>query len=284
MTAIGNLRDGFFDYAGLFPPANLELETALENYGSYRRGKDARALGRFIVDLDRVKALLEAAGDDFQDLRLSVVAAANANWDTLRCLLDHGAPIESIEIKPAAPSVIASIAARLPAGLATWFEVPFDASHTAALDAICTAGANAKLRMGGVVAEAFPSTRCVAGVLQAIADRHLSFKATAGLHHPLRSRHAFTSSPASTTGMMHGFVNLCCAATLIHLGGDADDATAVLEETDPRSWSVTPDSIGWRGVTWGGEEIRAARQEFFVSIGSCSFVEPMADLEALGWR
>jgi hypothetical protein len=284
MTAIDDLLIGLFDYAGLFPPANLDLQTALENYGSYRRGKDARALGRFVIDLDRVKALLEAAGDDAHDLKLSVIVAANAKWDILHCLLDHGAPIESLEIKPAGPHEIESIATQLPAGLAAWFEVPFNSHSTACLDAICAAGGGAKLRMGGLVAAAFPSASCVAGMIQALADRHLSFKATAGLHHPLHGHHGFRGEPTSPIDKMHGFVNLCCAATLIHLGGDEDVAAAVLEESEPQALRITPNTIRWRELSWGAEQIRAARQEFFVSIGSCSFTEPMADLEALGWR
>jgi hypothetical protein len=283
MTANDNLLEGLFDYAGLFPPANLDLRTAFGNYATYRRSKDSRAIGRFVVDLDRVDALLDAAGDCYRSLSLTVVAPANANWDALLRSLDAGAPIAAIEVKTASPSEIECIARQIPAALAAYFEVPVDSRGSACLDAICVAGANAKLRMGGVVAKAFPSSQAVAAMLQAMADRHLAFKATAGLHHPLRSCHPFTDTPGSASGMMHGFVNLCCAAALIHLGGDAALAADVLEETDPHAWRISPEAIGWREITWRVEQIRAARHEFFVSIGSCSFLEPMADMEALGW-
>ena len=37
------------DYAGLFPPASLELEPALRNYAEYAGGPDVRLLGAFIL-------------------------------------------------------------------------------------------------------------------------------------------------------------------------------------------------------------------------------------------
>lgn len=284
MTALANLLDGLFDYAGLYPPAGLDVASAVENYLTYTQSNNAHALGRFVVDLPRVGAVRDAADHRFHRMRLSVVATASGDWDSLSAWLDSGAPIEAIEIRVAVPSDVESVTRRLPSSLIAYFEVPVDAGSVVLLDAICAAGASVKLRMGGVVAEAFPSAHTVAQILQAIAERHLVFKATAGLHHPLRARHAFTYASDSAQGMMHGFVNLCCAAALVHTGGQIGDAAAILEETDPRAWRIGAQAIAWRNFQWNAGEIRAVRQEFFASIGSCSFTEPLADLEALGWR
>jgi len=283
MTAIDNLVEGLFDYAGLYPPASLDLQTIVQNYFTYRQNTNGQALARLVVDLDRLQALRDIAGNHFKKLHLSVVSHPNAHWEELRCMLDEGAPIEAIEIKVAMPSEVECIARHLPIELTTYFEVPVDSRETELLDAVCAAGAKVKLRMGGVVAETFPSSQAVADMLQAIADRHLSFKATAGLHHPIRSRHPFTYEPCSASGMMHGFVNLCCAAAVVHCGGEARSAAQILEEADPQTWQITPEHIAWRDFKWSTGQIREARQEFFSSIGSCSFTEPMADLETLGW-
>jgi hypothetical protein len=284
MTAIDQLLDRLFDYAGLYPPASLDLPRAVANDAAYRQGRNAHALGRFVVDLNRVDALERVAGDYFSRMKLSVVAAANADWKTLVRLLGAGAGIESAELKVTVPADVEEVAGQLPEGLTTYFEVPIDRDSMQILDAVCRAGAGLKLRMGGVVAEAFPSSHAVAGMLSAIADRHLIFKATAGLHHPLRSRHPLTYAPDSHEGMMHGFVNLFCAAALIYFDGDPGDAIAILEETNPEAWSVTSDAVAWRDLKWSADEIRAVRQRFFASIGSCSITEPMADVEMLGWR
>lgn len=95
MTAIANLLEGLFDYAGLYPPASLELADAVGNYVTYLRAERAEALGRFVVDLKRIDAVREAAGDSFNRMQLSVLVPADADWgETLpraRCRrADHG--------------------------------------------------------------------------------------------------------------------------------------------------------------------------------------------------
>ena len=82
---------------------------------------------------------------------------------------------------------------------------------------------------------------------------------------------------------MHGFVNLCCAAALIHFGGDVIDAALILEETDPHAWVASPESVAWRDFRWRTFQIEEVRQEFFRCVGSCSFTDPLGDLETLGW-
>src|SRR6185369_7980556 len=47
-TAIDALLEGLIDYAGLYPPASLNMRPAVENYRRYRREKNSNALGRFI--------------------------------------------------------------------------------------------------------------------------------------------------------------------------------------------------------------------------------------------
>ena len=47
--ALQALLSGLIDYAGLFPPASLDLPTAMRNYQEYRVGEHAWMLGRFVV-------------------------------------------------------------------------------------------------------------------------------------------------------------------------------------------------------------------------------------------
>ena len=55
------LLDQLFDYAGLFPPASLDLDAATAAYAGYRAGPDAWMLGRFVVPAGR---LADAADDE----------------------------------------------------------------------------------------------------------------------------------------------------------------------------------------------------------------------------
>jgi hypothetical protein len=103
------------------------------------------------------------------------------------------------------------------------------------------------------------------------------------LHHPLRSRHAFTYKQDSDAGMMHGFMNLLCAAALVWFGGEEEEVTQLLEEQDSQVWKVRADAICWGEWDWSADELREVRKRFLKSIGSCSFLEPIGDLEALGW-
>jgi hypothetical protein len=282
MAAMEGLLAGLIDYAGLYPPASLDMHTALRNYTNYGRSRHAGALGRFLVDANRLTELREVAGDSARHLRLSAITSPIADWDTLAGLHHEGLTIDSVEIKTDRPEEIERIGRYLSPGLATYFEVPFDTpvETLAAIDAV---GARVKLRMGGVVAGAFPSSPMVASMLKVLANRRTPFKATAGLHHPIRSRHAFTDEPDSPAGMMHGFLNLACAAALLYFGGDVRQAILVLEEQNPSAWQVTPDAIAWSSFHWSTEELGSVRENFMTSFGSCSFAEPIHDLEALGW-
>jgi hypothetical protein len=145
------------------------------------------------------------------------------------------------------------------------------------------AGMRAKLRLGGVVAEAFPAAASVAAALKQLAKRRIAFKATAGLHHPLRSLQALTYEPDSPSGLMHGFMNLICASAHVWFGGEAEEAAQLLEEQDRQAWQVTTNSIRCRSWIWSADQIRQVRERFLIRIGSCSFTEPIRDLEALGW-
>jgi hypothetical protein len=280
-TAIDTLLPELIDYAGLYPPASLNLRSAVENYREYRHGKHASALGRFIVDLNKMDELT-VAGGELCDLKLSVIVAQPTDADRLWRLVEEGMPIEAVEFKAAIPEHIEQMARLVPSNLETYVEVHMESMQPDLLKAISAAGARVKLRMGGVVAAAFPSTAAVARALEAILKTGLAFKATAGLHHPIRSRHPLTYAHDSPSAVMHGFVNLIAAVALLHCGGDVAKAERVLDEQGPTAWSLTPEALVWREHRWGAVDLCETRKTF-VSFGSCSFEEPIRDLEMLGW-
>jgi hypothetical protein len=285
VSAIDSLLAGLLDYAGLYPPASLDMRSAVENYLAYKRGKHAHALGRFIIDVHRIDELRAVAGNRLRDMKLSGIVSsqsisAHSSMDPVSALTNVSVPVEAVELKAASTAEIQRIAEA--PHIETYIEIPMGATSSALLEIFAAAGARVKLRMGGVVAEAFPSSSAVAEMLAALHRHGLAFKATAGLHHPLRSRHPFTCAPDSPTGTMHGFLNLFCAAALIHFGGNIAEATAILDDEDPGAWRLAPDMITWRSRTWSAEHIAEVRKQF-VGIGSCSFEEPIGELERLGW-
>lgn len=282
MSAVEAALGGLIDYAGLYPPASLDMPAAVRNYRSYRAGPRAFALGRFIVDVACLGELREAAGLALIEMPLSVIASAEIDSERLRTLIDGGFAIEAVEIKCADPATIEEIAGRLPHHIERYFEIPIRPVSTAVLDALATTRSRAKLRMGGIVPEAFPAAKSVALLLGELAGRQIAFKATAGLHHPIRARHRLTYEPDSAAAAMHGFLNLVCAAALLHFGGTAGEALKTLDEEDPGAFRMEADAIRCRAFSWSGAQLRNARG-FFTSFGSCSFTEPMSDLEVLEW-
>jgi hypothetical protein len=164
----------------------------------------------------------------------------------------------------------------------TYCEVPLEQ-----LDEVRKAGSSLKVRTGGVTPEAIPSVESVASSITACADRGLAFKATAGLHHPLRSVHPLTYEADSATAMMHGFINVFLGASFVWR--DAQDnqnkrredgrLRSILAETDPAAFRFD-ERAHWRDHSLSAEEITEARRAFAHSFGSCSFEEPILDLQA----
>ncbi len=283
MNAIDAVLEDLIDFAGLYPPAALDMSKAVSSYREYGSNKHSAALGRFVVDIDRLGDLRASADDYTRNIRLSVIGAPDAVCNKVSQLIDDGFSIQSVEVKTEDPREIERVRSSIPSSVTVYFEVPVQVDASEALEAISATGGRAKLRTGGLIAEAFPASEAIARRLATLVERRVPFKATAGLHHPIRSRHPYTYAHDSPVGMMHGFLNLICAAALIYFGEEAIDPLALINEEDAGAFKVEADTIGWRSFQWSTDQLREVRQKFFLSFGSCSFVEPMHDLEALGW-
>ena len=84
-------------------------------------------------------------------------------------------------------------------------------------------------------------------------------------------------------GTMHGFLNVFMAAVMLDVER-IDDATLVkiLSETDPKAFTLDEDGgARWRGRRVKADAIRRVRNGFARSFGSCSFSEPVEDLQTL---
>ena len=139
----------------------------------------------------------------------------------------------------------------------------------------------AKVRTGGLTPDAIPSSEQLADFLLAAAARKLPFKATAGLHHPVRSVRALTYAPDSPRATMHGFLNVFAAAAFAWHGAERIALIDLLNETDADAFGLTSKTLEWRGLHLSAEQIADARRNFAHSFGSCSFEEPIGDLRAL---
>jgi hypothetical protein len=297
VKSVDALLAGLVDYAGLFPPASEDMRTALENYASYREGDDRSALGRFIVPLSRLTELEDAGrevmrrGDAAEPWALSVLVAGDAR-SPAGTIADfnrrHGpgskdgqAVIDVAELKASTPEDIERDRPQLPQPLTVYFEIPIKGDLSPMIKAIARAGARAKVRTGGVTPESIPPAAQVVEFISACKCEGVAFKATAGLHHPIRGSYRLTYERGSDVGTMYGFLNVFVASALIYAGADKKTAIAALEESDPGAFVFEDDAIVWRDRRITTDQIEASRRGFSTSFGSCSFREPVDELAAI---
>jgi hypothetical protein len=292
--ALRSLLAGLIDYAGLFPPAGLGMDAAVRNYDSYINGEHAWMLGRLVVPAARLAEYAEAvrtAGIDANAWSLSALATAADADATAR--FNTGADeagagglgsIDVLEIKAANAREIQDAGHAFGDSYQLYFETPPDKWHPL-LPGTAVAKARAKIRTGGEVPSAIPEESRVLEFLRIASERRLAFKATAGLHHPLRGMQRLTYKPDSPTGVMHGFLNVFCAAVLLwHEPDRRQEAAWMLGERDADAITMD-EAMTWHnsGVTLTAEQIKDARAQFCIAFGSCSFTEPIDDLRKLGW-
>ncbi|HEX6533765.1 MAG TPA: hypothetical protein VF041_04165 [Gemmatimonadaceae bacterium] len=285
------LLQGVVDYAGLFPPAERSMSEAVAAYAAYRAGPDAWALGRFVVPVARLDELAGAvaahgAAAHGQPWPLSVLAGAGPAADAERVAAfgeRHGARlrVEAVEAKGATTEQIDAVRRAFPAPLELYVEVPIDGDPTALVRHIGAIGARAKVRTGGVTPGAFPAPAALARFLAACAAERVPFKATAGLHHPLRAVYPLTYAPDAPTGTMFGYLNVFLAAAWLREGMPVADAERLLDERSPEAVRFDDDGVAWREHRLSAERLEAARREHAIGFGSCSFTEPLADLRSL---
>jgi hypothetical protein len=128
------------------------------------------------------------------------------------------------------------------------------------LDEVAARGLRAKVRCGG---DHVPSAEELADFIRGCRSRGLVFKATAGLHHAY-----------PTESGEHGFLNVLAATVF----GNEEEA---LRERPP-AFMLDAASFRWRDQEALPTRLADVRASLFHSTGTCSFFEPVEELEQLG--
>lgn len=308
---------GLIDYAGLFPPARLGLDEAVPNFAAYRQSRDAWMLGRFICPAARLQALapytdLFEADDPFP---VSVLGTGGseaesflynlaADFEAVRAFeAEHEGRVRADLLEVRLPDVVAEAGADAVGmlllrvrDLVAEKEVVFERMHFEAgfvgdwrrtvQGAVTALARHApqdgppvgfKVRCGGVTPDAFPTPEQVAFVLAACRDARVPFKATAGLHHPVRH------FDHQIGAMMHGFLNVFGAGVLAHALELSEAAIRqVLRAESVKAFSFDETGFAFQDLRISAEQVAEARETFALSYGSCSFDEPREDLRAAG--
>jgi hypothetical protein len=289
--------ESVLDYAGLFPPSSLDMAEAADNYASYRTGELSWMLGRFILPVSRMEEFetivrrIPLETPTGRSWRLSVLGTDNPEADLEQILEFNGrnsgiaSPgvivADAIELKVSSEEAIGRAARVFSGHLQTYFEISISRDTPRLIEVIAEQHGRAKVRTGGLVPDSFPSPGQLASFIVLCAKEGVPFKATAGLHHAFRAIHPLTYAKSSPLGIMHGFLNLLFASALAHTGANEESVATVLSQEDPKAFHFDDGSIHWRNWTLDDIHLRAMRNRFFLSFGTCSFLEPTSEMREL---
>jgi hypothetical protein len=312
LQSVRTLLAGLIDYAGLFPPARLGMQPAVESFNRARIGEWEWILGRFVCPASRLAELSAAAAplmpgthatsgyrehaDLMEPWRVSVLIDgelrtgldALAGFNQRHEKEDAGRAVaDAVEFKVSRPDEIDGCLEQLPEDVFPFVEFPPEVVNGGDARGFVAALAGhpgaAKIRTGGVTPEAFPAPAKVAGFIAACHGAGVPFKATAGLHHPIRGEYPLTYEPDCPRAVMHGFLNVFLAAAAARSPrSEPARLHALLEEGDAGRFHFTDEGVRWREVFLDTMQLAKTREAFALSYGSCSFDEPVDDLKRLG--
>ncbi len=281
------------DYAGLFPPAGLSMSEAVINYATYRNSNYSWMLGRFIVTAARLEEFYECAREfvprDAENAwGVSVVVGENV-VETIYAIKDFnlasgpGVVCDTVEIKAASAGDIENAAASLPAEVTAYFEIDLGDRMADLVATIALSGQRAKIRTGGVTPESFPKSDEIVRFVRTCLAANVMFKATAGLHHPVRCFRPLNYEANSPTGTMHGFLNLFLMTGFAREGFRPSLLVDVMEDEFEEVFKFEEQTATWRDeYSLSSWQLERLRKFGIQSFGSCSFDEPITDLQKLG--
>lgn len=232
------------DHAPTFPPASLTVDEALAENARAAASPHAFMLARLVWPASRLGEL--------PPTKRAISAVLDAP-----VLADPR--VEAVEAPPFfEPDAGASGSSTVGE---VYVETALDEGLDDRLDHLAEHGLRAKVRCGGAVV---PTAAALADFVRACRERRLVFKATAGLHHAVRSNDE------------HGLLNLLAAVVF------AGEEDAALAEVDSSAFALDAGSFVWRDRAASADELARVRREELHSIGSCSYFEPVDELLALG--
>ena len=270
--------EGILDYAGLFPPADLTMQTVVNNWSAYLQTEDSWMLARLIIPASRLdefvqcaKELLPQSEEEMWQLSLLLPPASSDKFeDAVQTTItfnesDCGAVANVVEFKANTASEIDTALEILHDDLFPYIEVPIDEDPRGLIACLSGAIAGAKVRTGGVTSDLYPSSSTLARFIHSCAVAGQAFKATAGLHHPSRNKNE------SIDVAEYGFLSVLQASAAV------STRDASVEEVEQILLCDTPDLS-----LFSETELEQVRAELFNSLGSCSFDGPRTDLRTMG--
>ena len=279
------------DYAGLFPPSQLAMPEAVANYAAYRTSDFAWMLGRFVIPVARLDEFATSAKEFFRSgeevWRLSVLASEDIS-ETIERIerfnrdFVSNVVCDALEAKAETAAQIEALAEAAPPDLDVYVELPLAKNSAELIATLAMKNLRAKIRTGGVTENAFPPVEAIARFMRVCLAANVPFKCTAGLHHPLRCVKPLTYEANAPEGTMNGFLNVFLAAAFLRQGTEPELIHELLKDKRADDFLFSETGVLWRQEHFADlAQLENLRVSGAISFGSCSFVEPVEDLQEI---
>ncbi|MCH8486795.1 MAG: hypothetical protein LAT75_08010 [Candidatus Cyclonatronum sp.] len=319
-AALSAFTAGLIDYAGLFPPAALDMAPAIENFLRYRSGPFAPQLGAFVVpaarldELDGYAAGFQKQATAAGPVPFSVLAGGGTDAALYRnhfeaalhkaqtFLERHGAavrisafevrlPEELPEPEPLRELLsenITQVRETLSCAPDFFFEPKRDGSWHSTVHRLVPALAAVQPSFGGALTGF--KLRCggvKAEMFPSVGEVACAIHACVQAGVPMKAtaglHHPVRHFNESVGTRMHGFLNVFGALALTKAHGWRISQTeTMLADEQAASFRFTNEGFGYRDFSLSTAQLRQSRAILATSYGSCSFAEPLEDLHALG--
>ncbi|MFA1542449.1 hypothetical protein [Actinomadura monticuli] len=261
---------GLCDDAAVFPPGLAPLAEAVPTHRAHRAAPYAGLVGTLVLPATALEDAYPLLRDGAPlDLSITAPGGPCQAAKALATAADMPVRVRGLEVA-VPPGMRPDEFFRLLGGtdVPVYVEIPRDDRRAAMIAAVAARRHRAKFRTGGVKAHLYPSPDELAAAIVSVVNARLPFKATAGLHHPVRN------TDPETGFHQHGFLNLLLATDAALRGRTAADLAAILADRDAPSVATRVRALG---------EARAiAARGRFLSFGTCSITDPLNELADLG--
>lgn len=293
------LLDKVIDYAGIFPPSQLPLNEAINNYADYMNEGDSWILGPFVFPAHNLSKL-----DEYMDLFTSekplsisaIIRRATNSAEMMTFLEEDLQTIQNFEKKYGGITKVEVLELPLPSlslcqtdfeqiraliekyNVTCYCEIPIgNGFNEEELDKCLELISNtnklrAKLRTGSVKKELIPNVDVVSTFIYLCKKHQVPMKFTAGLHHPMRMYRDEVKTK------MHGFVNVFTAGFMAFYHDLASKQIQdILSDENHRNFSFQKDKLVWNDLEIPIKDIKNLRTKYVCSFGSCNFIGPIKE-------
>lgn len=308
--------NALFDYAGLFPPAELNPTQAVAEFlEQVQSPRFSARMARFVFPLTKKSILLQEfekygdlfgqnpitipctvllpqvqQADEAQDLAHAVDALVPAfekmeflqlRIDSVEYKLNGSSQDErAIQINQEVLRQLIATSQVLP-NLDIFVEQDWKDPASANVQEVIhlqdiSNRVQLKIRTGGMQAESVPSPEILTELITCATAANVPFKCTAGLHSALRETSPRFGFP------MHGFVNVLCATAAALVSSSAVQKEHIMRILEAESKEELENLLE-QTTQDDTEQLLARARECFLSIGSCSVLEPHESLEKHGF-